>query len=186
MRLPPSCPVGQVGAILRGSFFGAIARVSDDYELGWVMVVALVMAGAFWTEARISIALGIVGVLVTVSLAVWGINYRAILREDISVILRRCRESQTWDDRSELKLGQWLLDTPEDQLHKCRLLKLRRIRNSLADYLYIHVYGRDPVPAAGWLERTLQKCADRLRYRRESRVRQQKNAKGRKRRRAAR
>jgi len=141
---------------------------------------------AFLTEGRISIALAILGVLVTVGLAVGGINYRAVLREDISAILRQCRESRTWDDRSELKLTQWLLDTPEDQLHRCSLLKLRRIRNSLRDYLYIHLYGRDPVPDAGWLERTLQGWADRLRYRRETRVRQRRTDKLRKRRRAAR
>ncbi len=130
-----------------------------------------------WTEGRIGIALGILSLIATVGVAVWGINHRSVLREDITVLLRKCRESETWNDKSELKLIQWLLDVPEDQLHTCGLFKLRRIRNSLRDYLYIHLYGRDPVPPAGWVERTLQGWADRLRYRRENRIQQKKKPK---------
>ena len=138
---------------------------------------------SLWTEGRIGIALGVLSIVVTIGITIW-VGYKSRLRQDIVVLLKRCRDSEEWDDRSELKLFQWMLETPEDEIHTCGLRLLRRIRNSLRDYHYIHVYGHDPVAPPGRLERTLQGFADRIRYRRERRVRNAKPS--RKRRRLAR
>lgn len=149
--------------------------LADSSWLNWFYSV--------WNGTVIGIALGVLGIGATLLTVFW-VDYKSRLRTDIDVVLRRCRESGTWDDKSELKLIQWLLDTPEDDLHNCGLLRLRRIRNSLRDYLYIHLYGRDPVPPAAWLESTLQGWADRLRYRRENRVQQKPRARKKNRQRA--
>lgn len=137
----------------------------------------LAQIASLWNATTIGIALCVLGIVATFAIALW-FEYKSRLRKDVEVLLRKCRESENWDDKSELKLTQWMLDTPEDQIHNCGLLRVRRIRNSLNDYLYIHLYGRDPVPPPSWLESTLQSLADRLRYRRENRVQQKNKARG--------
>ncbi len=122
----------------------------------------------------IGMGLGILGIAATFGAVAW-VEHKFRVRKDIDLLLKQCRETENWDDRSELKLIQWTLNTPEDRIYQCGLIKLRRIRGSLNDYLYIHLYGRDRVPPPGWLESTLQILADRLRYRRENRVQQKKN-----------
>lgn len=134
----------------------------------------LVWFASSWVATLIGIALGVAGVVATIGAVGW-VEYKFRLRKDIEILLTKCRESEIWDDKSELKLIQWMLDTPEDRVHHVGLFKLRSIRGSLNDYLYLHLYGRDPVPLPGWIESTLQSLADRLRYRRENRVRQKKN-----------
>lgn len=93
-------------------------------------------------------------------------------QKDIIGILQKCRGRDQWNDRSELKLFQWMLETDEDQLHNCSFWKLRKIRHSVSDYLYIHLHGRDPVPPPGRFERFFLNLSEHLRHRRESRVRQ--------------
>ena len=44
----------------------------------------------------------------------------------------------TWDDRSESKLFQWMLETDENTLHYKTLLELRNILNSLISYWAVH------------------------------------------------
>lgn len=148
--------------------------IADETWLAWIT--------SLWNTTTIGIALGVLGIAATFVSVLW-FEYKSRLRKDIKVLLRQCRESENWDDKSELKLIQWMLDTPQDQIHNCGLLRVSRIRNSLNDYLYIHLYGRDPVPPPGWLESTLQSLADRLRYRRENRVQQKNKARGKGRRR---
>lgn len=123
---------------------------------------------ALWLTL-LGIALGVVSIEVTIATFVW-VEHRHRLREDIKLILKQCRETPDWDDRSEYKLSQWLLGVGEDEMHRCGLRQLRRIRASLSDYLYIHLYGRDPVAQPGALESALRGWAERLRYRRENRV----------------
>jgi len=95
------------------------------------------------------------------------------IEKDIIAILRRCRECPEWDDyKSESKLGEWMLDVTEDKLHNCGLWKLRKVRQGVSAYLYLHLYGRDPIPPPGRLERCLVNLSERLRNRRESRVQQ--------------
>lgn len=124
----------------------------------------------------VGIVLGVLGIVATFVTVVW-IDFRSRLQKDIGVLLDKCRESQSWNDKSELKLAQWLHETPEEDLHNCGLRELSRIRSSVNDYLYIHLYGRDPVPPPGWLESLLQRMTDSLRCRRELRV-QNKLSKG--------
>ena len=126
---------------------------------------------SFWNPTGIGIVLAILGIAATLGTVMW-LEYRQRLQKDIDLLLRECRETENWDDKSESKLIQWMLDTSEDQLHQCGLLRLRRIRESMRDYLYIHLYGRDPAPLAGPLESLLQAWADRLRCRRQNRVQQ--------------
>ena len=143
---------------------------------------ALVWFASSWLAVLIGMGLGILGIAGTFVAVVW-VEHKSRVSKDIDRLLKECRKSENWDDKSELKLIQWTLDTPEDRIYQCGLIKLRAIRNSLNDYLYIHLYGRDPVPPPGWLEGTFQSLADRLRYRRENRVQQKKKARGKGRRR---
>lgn len=143
---------------------------------------SLVWFASSWLAVLIGIGLGFLGIAATFAAVVW-VEHKSRVRKDIDLLLKQCRESESWNDKSELKLIQWTLDTPEEYIHQCGLIKLRRIRTSLNDYLHIHLYGRDPVPPPGWLESALQNLADRLRYRRETRVQQKNKARGKRRRR---
>ncbi len=122
----------------------------------------------------LGIALGVLGIAATILTVMW-VEFVNRMREDIKLILKRCRETPNWDDRSETKLSQWLLGTDESKIHHCGLFRLRRIRASLNDYLYIHLYGRDPIAQPGPLESTLHGWAERLRYQRENRVQSKKS-----------
>jgi hypothetical protein len=138
---------------------------------------SLVWFASSWVAVLIGMGLAIFGIAATFGGVVW-VEHKSRVRKDVDLLLKQCRESENWDDKSELKLIQWTLDTPEERIYQCGLIKVRRIRASLNNYLYIHLYGRDPVPPPGWLESTLQNLADRLRYRRETRVQQKKKARG--------
>ena len=119
----------------------------------------------------ISVAATLLSIVGAIIVARW-FDSKARVQKDIKQLLIECREADNFDDRSESKLIQWMEEVPEEELHNCSLLKLRKIRRSVSDYLYLHLYGRDPVPDAGPIESLLQNWADRLRYRRQTRVRQ--------------
>lgn len=61
-----------------------------------------------------------------------------LIVKDVKAIIRECRRLSSWDDKSELKLFSWLLETPEDMLHRCSLKKLRQIKSSINKYLVVH------------------------------------------------
>ena len=44
----------------------------------------------------------------------------------------------SWDDRSEAKLFQWMLESDESTLHYRNLLELRNILNGLISYWAVH------------------------------------------------
>ena len=119
----------------------------------------------------ITVAATILSIAFAISVPCW-FDFKKRLQKDIERLLVECREADNWDEKSESKLFQWMEGVEEDELYNCSLLKLRKIRSDVSDYLYIHVYGRDPVPDAGPIESLLQNWADRLRYRRQTRVRQ--------------
>ncbi len=124
----------------------------------------------FLTENQLAIVCALIGIDLTLFVT-WYFEKRRLLQLDIKGSLKRCRETESWDDKSELKLCQWMLYVDEDDLHNADLLKLYRIRSSIRDYLYIHRFGHDPIALPGVIERFLQDAADRLRYRRETTVR---------------
>jgi|GEM_PF-4701962 len=111
-----------------------------------------------------------ISLVTAIGVAMW-FEAKPQVRRDIERLLEQCRETEQWDERSELKLSQWLLGTNEEELYKCGLIKLHKIRRSISEYLYVHLYGRDPVPPTGVLESALQNWADRLRERRNNRIR---------------
>lgn len=57
---------------------------------------------------------------------------------DIKNILSECRELSSWDDRSELKLYNWLEMNEEEDIDILRLSKLLIIRENLKEYKKIH------------------------------------------------
>ena len=123
-----------------------------------------------WPGVLVGICLTLVGIVVTWIAASW-FDKRHRLIKDIQLILKKCRECENWNDRSEMKLFQWLLETPEEEIHNCRTIKLWRIKQSVRDYLHLHLYGRAPTSPPGRVERFFQNVADRLRSRRENKVR---------------
>ena len=52
--------------------------------------------------------------------------------------LRECRACETWTERSEYKLPQWIEYVEETMIPYTSLPKLVRIKNNLLDYLRIH------------------------------------------------
>jgi hypothetical protein len=63
-------------------------------------------------------------------------------REDmvrrIQNLLEQCRQCKSWDDRSELKLPQWMEDVPEGMIPYTSLSNLMKIESSLHRYRSIH------------------------------------------------
>lgn len=66
-------------------------------------------------------------------------DIRKRLLDEIMKILGECRKTISWDDRSELKLYQWLESRNEDQIPTSRLSELFIIKDSLKKYLQIHI-----------------------------------------------
>ena len=64
------------------------------------------------------------------------------LRQRLGLEVRRllmdCRSCSSWNDRSEMKLGQWVEYVPEEMIPYTSLPKLVRIRKSLEEYLELH------------------------------------------------
>ena len=128
----------------------------------------------FLTENQLPIVCTLIGIDLALFIA-WYLEKRRLLQLDIKASLKQCRETEAWDDKSELKVCQWMLYVDEDDLHNADILKLYRIRSSMRDYLYIHRFGHDPTAPPGRIERLLQHAADRLRYRRETTVRHRRD-----------
>lgn len=61
-------------------------------------------------------------------------------------MLKHLRTLETWNDRSELKLFQWMMNTDETTLHYRNLLELRNILNSLYSYWAVHISMEDNSP----------------------------------------
>ena len=74
---------------------------------------------------------------------------RLDLGRSIVDLLGQCRACQTWDDRSEYKLPQWIEYVPEEMLAFTSLAKMVRIKCSLGEYLQLHKTGQrssEPIP----------------------------------------
>jgi len=65
-------------------------------------------------------------------------DIREELVAKISRLLKRCRQSKSWNDKSEDKLAQWLEYEPEDMIPVTSLWKLSKIKGNLIRYLHIH------------------------------------------------
>ena len=64
---------------------------------------------------------------------------RSEILNDITALLASGRSRLSWDNRSELKLYQWLEEHSEDELPALDEKELKVIRQSLVDYLRVHV-----------------------------------------------
>jgi dimeric dUTPase (all-alpha-NTP-PPase superfamily) len=60
------------------------------------------------------------------------------LLHHIKELLNHLRSMSSWDNRSELKLFQWMYESDEGTLHYRSLLELRNILNSLYSYWAVH------------------------------------------------
>lgn len=58
---------------------------------------------------------------------------------DIQELLARCRERKSWDDRSELKLYQWLENRAESEIPLSKLSDLFLIKDNMQEYLQVHI-----------------------------------------------
>jgi hypothetical protein len=66
-------------------------------------------------------------------------NLRVRLADEITELLVRCRRCRSWGERSEYKLPQWIEFIDESMIPYTSLPKMVRIRNSLKEYLQIHL-----------------------------------------------
>ena len=64
-------------------------------------------------------------------------NARSNLIREIKEVLGKCRECESWDDRSELKLFQYI-GAEENRLGRYTLKALVEIRNRAYEYLKVH------------------------------------------------
>lgn len=72
------------------------------------------------------------------SLSVVYYRMKAHLAVDIRNLLEDCRGTESWDDRSELKLGPWV-EGDERELHRKSLVALYRIRRQVREYYDVHL-----------------------------------------------
>jgi vacuolar-type H+-ATPase subunit H len=78
-------------------------------------------------------------------------NIRKRVLSEIEIILKECRSKISWDDRSELKLYQWLNNRHEIDLYSSKLSDLFQIRDSLQKYLKVHEeMDRDMLEGYDW------------------------------------
>lgn len=89
---------------------------------------------------------GLIISIVSIILAIGGVSVASLyssrkqaLLHHIDGMLKHLRNMETWDDRSESKLFQWMLESDESTLHYRNLLELRNILNSLTSYWAVHV-----------------------------------------------
>ncbi|EKQ52393.1 MULTISPECIES: PIN domain-containing protein [unclassified Clostridium] len=66
-------------------------------------------------------------------------NYRALVISNINELLKKCRNTETWDNKSELKLYRWIKDRDEKFIDVSKLSDLILIRENIKDYLNIHL-----------------------------------------------
>ncbi len=90
--------------------------------------------------------------IVAIILAVGGVSVFSLystrkqaLLHHIKGMLANLRSMDSWDDRSELKLSQWMLGSDESTLLYRNLLELRNILNNLSSYWAVHVSMEDDV-----------------------------------------
>lgn len=83
--------------------------------------------------------------IVSLILAIGGVSLfslysarKTALINHIQELLKEIRSMDSWDDRSELKLFQWLENSDERTLNYRSLLELRNILNSLISYWAVH------------------------------------------------
>ncbi|OCB00092.1 PIN domain-containing protein [Clostridium beijerinckii] len=65
-------------------------------------------------------------------------NIRKRVLTEIEIILKKCRNKISWDNRSELKLYLWLNNRNEMNLYSSKLSDLFLIRDNLEEYLKLH------------------------------------------------
>jgi len=122
----------------------------------------------------------IIGIVGSALVALW-FERRSRYLKDIHALLKQCRETDGWGEKSELKLTQWMLDVPESDIHYCTLQKLYRIRRSLREYLHVHLWGWDPVPPPGWIELFVRSILIWMESRRQNKVHNRRRCQGQKR-----
>jgi len=90
--------------------------------------------------------MGLIISIVSIILAIGGVSVASLyssrkqaLLNHIDGMLKHLRTMETWDDRSESKLFQWMLESDESTLHYRSLLELRNILNGLTSYWAVHV-----------------------------------------------
>lgn len=111
----------------------------------------------------------VVGIIGSAVVAIW-FERRSTYQRDIHALLKECRETEGWDEKSESKLSQWMLDVPESDIHNCSLRKLYQIRGSLREYLHVHLWGWDPVPPPGRIELFVRSILIWMEARRQNKV----------------
>lgn len=96
--------------------------------------------------------MGLLISIVSITLAVGGVSVASLyssrkqaLLHHIKEMLKHLRSMDSWDDRSELKLSQWMLGSDDSTLHYRSLLELRNILNSLTSYWAVHFSMDDDV-----------------------------------------
>ena len=89
--------------------------------------------------------MGLLISIISIILAMGGISIFSLysarknsLLNHIKELLKHLRFMDSWDDRSEIKLFQWMLESDESTLHYRSLLELRNILNSLISYWAVH------------------------------------------------
>lgn len=61
------------------------------------------------------------------------------IRNDVIALLSACRNTSSWDSRSEMKLDSWLEDDTEESIFSQPADVLKIIRKNLVEYLQIHI-----------------------------------------------
>jgi hypothetical protein len=96
-------------------------------------------------EERKKIIMSMTISIISLILAICGISVTSLyssrkseLIKHIEGLLKMLRSMDAWDDRSESKLFQWMLNSEESTLHYRSLLELRNILNSLVSYWAVH------------------------------------------------
>ena len=79
----------------------------------------------FLVDNQLAIICTLIGIDAGLFIA-WYFEKRRLLQLDIKAFLKQCRRTESWNDKSELKLCQWMLDIDEDDLHNADIWKLHR------------------------------------------------------------
>lgn len=66
-------------------------------------------------------------------------QYKNKLILDAKSLIKKCRDTVSWDTRSEDKLISWMDGVPEEDLHRASVIKLRKIQKNLVKYWGIHI-----------------------------------------------
>jgi len=89
--------------------------------------------------------MGLTITIVSIIIAVSGVSLfslysarKSALLNHIKALLKHMRSMDSWDNRSEVKLFQWMCESDEGTLHYRSLLELKNILNSLFSYWAVH------------------------------------------------